>query len=558
MEKKKRVRGLTITVVAILVVCLAAMLFVTFKPLVALFTTKSDHFATFATFGEIFSKGLGQYFATIFGGFSFNAQLISFAVIALLALVAIIILVIACAKRKAWKYFPHLIVILLIAFGLLLNAAMLTYPDYMAGGKGFVEQLFVADSPVLKLLTFKESNIAVFILTVVWLLAAILLLVFGIIYFIRLIAVIRQVPATKKVEEVKEEKKAEPEKVSEPEEEKEEPKKKKVVLVVKRYDAVQPTGPVVERPVDYPRHQIEVTPLTKEDVREILREELDAREEKAEKACEPVEAVAEAKEEKEEATVPTPVIITIPEPLREQKEEKKAPAKPQLSKEEIRDIIREELVKALEGLKTAEPEVIEEVVEEVVEAPVVEEPKEEPAPEVKEEPVVEETETVAELNENDVAVDVEAPVAEKAPAPERISFAERIQTADDELKDDYNQIKSLLISYGLKSRVSNGGDSFRLHKVNYCKITVAGKSLKLYLALNPEDYKNSTIPVKDASSKAMYKDMPLVFKVKSGLSLRRAEQLITEMMDKHSVEQVDRVEVKDYASHFEESEESDE
>ena len=116
------------------------------------------------------------------------------------------------------------------------------------------------------------------------------------------------------------------------------------------------------------------------------------------------------------------------------------------------------------------------------------------------------------------------------------------------MKDNYNHIKSLLLSYGLKNRTSNGGDAFRLHKVTYCKITVAGKSLKLYLALDPNDYKNSTLPIKDASSKEIYKDIPLVFKVKSGLSLRRAEQLITEMMDKHGIEQADRVEVKDYAS----------
>lgn len=116
------------------------------------------------------------------------------------------------------------------------------------------------------------------------------------------------------------------------------------------------------------------------------------------------------------------------------------------------------------------------------------------------------------------------------------------------MKDNYNHIKALLMSYGLKNRVSNGGDAFRLHKVTYCKITVAGKSLKLYLALDPNDYKNSTLPIKDSSSKEMYKDIPLVFKVKSGLSLRRAEELIQQMMDKHGIEQADRVQVKDYVA----------
>ena len=258
-----------------------------------------------------------------------------------------------------------------------------------------------------------------------------------------------------------------------------------------------------------------------------------------------------------------------------------------MKKEEIREIVREELAKAIASLKAEEPE--EEVVEEVKEVPVVvekvvevpkevakEEPKVEPQP-VKEEPQVvdetvpaqkeeavesapEEVVTLEEANvveakkvETEAVQTVDESVEEPKAAPakiERISFATRIKNADDDLKDAYNHIKSLLLSYGLKNRVSNGGDAFRLHKVNYCKITVAGNSLKLYLALDPADYKNSTLPIKDASSKAIYKDIPLVFKVKSGLSLRRAEQLITEMMDKHGLEQVDRVEVKDYVSNI--------
>ena len=80
----------------------------------------------------------------------------------------------------------------------------------------------------------------------------------------------------------------------------------------------------------------------------------------------------------------------------------------------------------------------------------------------------------------------------------------------------------------MKSRVSNTGDTFRLHKVTFVKITVAGKALKLYFALNPKDYANTTLPVQDAGDKGTYKDIPLVFKVKSDLSVRRAKQLIAD------------------------------
>ena len=71
----------------------------------------------------------------------------------------------------------------------------------------------------------------------------------------------------------------------------------------------------------------------------------------------------------------------------------------------------------------------------------------------------------------------------------------------------------------------------------YVRITVAGKSLKLYFALNPDDYKDSKMPIQDAGHKGMYAEIPLVFKVKSGLSVRRCKELIQDCMDKDGLEQ---------------------
>ena len=119
----------------------------------------------------------------------------------------------------------------------------------------------------------------------------------------------------------------------------------------------------------------------------------------------------------------------------------------------------------------------------------------------------------------------------------RIPFEKRIVSADKVMKDHFNELKSEILSYGVKSRVSNSGDTFRLHTVTFVKITIAGKSLKLYLALNPKDYKDSTLPIADASKKAIYKEIPLVFKVKSELSVRRAKQLIADAMAKGGLKQ---------------------
>lgn len=177
-------------------------------------------------------------------------------------------------------------------------------------------------------------------------------------------------------------------------------------------------------------------------------------------------------------------------------------------------------------------------VEEKKPEPVKEEPKPEP---VKEEPKPEPAPApVVEVKVEPTPLFVkkpEVPGKPEAPKYERIGFAERLLKSDKELHDLYNELKNEILSYGVKSRISAFGDTFRLHKKMYVRITVAGKSLKLYFALDPKDYEGSTIPVQDASSKEMYAEIPLVFKVKSGLSVRRCKELIQAVMEKDNLEQ---------------------
>ncbi len=119
----------------------------------------------------------------------------------------------------------------------------------------------------------------------------------------------------------------------------------------------------------------------------------------------------------------------------------------------------------------------------------------------------------------------------------RIPFTERMLSAEKDMQNDYNELKNEILSYGVNSRVSNSGDTFRLHRKTYVKITIAGKSLKLYFALDPADYAESKMPIGDASHHAVYAEIPLIFKVKSGLSMRRAKELIRDVMSKDGLEQ---------------------
>ena len=196
---------------------------------------------------------------------------------------------------------------------------------------------------------------------------------------------------------------------------------------------------------------------------------------------------------------------------------------------------QEKVVEVREVAKEKEPEpepVKEEPKEEIVQE---KQPEPEPEPEVVEEPVKEEPAPAP------VVVPAPAPVEEK-PAEEkkpiiRIPFEERMVSAEKEMQDNYNELKNEILSWGLKSRVSSSGDTFRLHRKTYVKITIAGKSLKLYFALDPADYADTKLPIQDASHKGIYEEIPMVFKVKSGLSMRRAKDLVRDVCEKDGLEQ---------------------
>ena len=163
------------------------------------------------------------------------------------------------------------------------------------------------------------------------------------------------------------------------------------------------------------------------------------------------------------------------------------------------------------------PEEIEEVKpeEKVEEQPVVDKKVVEP---------VEEKPVVKEVKKKEEKIEIQ-----------RVSFETKLKKADKDLKKKYQLIKDELLSYGVKSRVSFNGDTYRLHRVQYAFITLRGKSLKLYLKLDPKKYKDSPMPIKDESSKKKYESTPAVIKVKSDLSAKRAIALIADTMKEANI-----------------------
>ena len=141
-------------------------------------------------------------------------------------------------------------------------------------------------------------------------------------------------------------------------------------------------------------------------------------------------------------------------------------------------------------------------------------PMEEAEEEIKPEPSAVEPATVEETQTNII------------PSNPRVPFAEKMVSADKDIQEKYNELKNEILSYGAASRLSISSDTFRLHRKSYVKITLVGKTLKVYFALNPNDYVDSPIPVTDAGDKSSYEDVPALLRVRSNLSLKRAKELV--------------------------------
>lgn len=218
---------------------------------------------------------------------------------------------------------------------------------------------------------------------------------------------------------------------------------------------------------------------------------------------------------------------------KEPKEEK--PAVEVLTKEDVETIVEEAVAKALEK------HVDEKHVEEVVKP--VEEPKEEP---VEEETAVEE-ETEEEPADEDNE-DAEENVIEEGSANDpfaalrnkrRASFETRVKNSDYDIRHKYYDLRDYIKSYGVKNRISIPGDTFSAHRKRYAFITISGKHIKVYFAANPDDYKDTPIPVERHQTKK-YEDLPLLFNIRSDLSYRRALKLVDDMLTKEGFVREDK------------------
>lgn len=108
----------------------------------------------------------------------------------------------------------------------------------------------------------------------------------------------------------------------------------------------------------------------------------------------------------------------------------------------------------------------------------------------------------------------------------RKSFMAKLIQSPDETKNNYNELKNALLSYQkVKSNLSWNYDSIHLGRTKLAKFNIRGKSLYLYLPLNPDNYVNTKYKVQRTESKK-YADLPCLYKIRNSRRAKFALELI--------------------------------
>ena len=109
----------------------------------------------------------------------------------------------------------------------------------------------------------------------------------------------------------------------------------------------------------------------------------------------------------------------------------------------------------------------------------------------------------------------------------RKSFLAKLIQSDDEIKEYYSELKNELLSYkGIKSRFSWGVETFKYRREHIARINVKGRTLHLYVALDPEEFKDTKYFSHDATGLSRYEGAPMMIKVKSERGVRHGKELI--------------------------------
>lgn len=113
------------------------------------------------------------------------------------------------------------------------------------------------------------------------------------------------------------------------------------------------------------------------------------------------------------------------------------------------------------------------------------------------------------------------------------SFISRIIQGSDEQKNYYGQVKTALLSYKkVNSNVAWGAERFNKGRETIARFKIRGKTLCLYLALDPKEFEYSVYHQVDVSDNKSMHGTPMMVKIKSPRGVKKAIRLIDAMLEK--------------------------
>lgn len=129
---------------------------------------------------------------------------------------------------------------------------------------------------------------------------------------------------------------------------------------------------------------------------------------------------------------------------------------------------------------------------------------------------------------------VEADAPKYIPSP---TFAQKMLRADEIIQDRYDELKNYALRFKkLKTRISKKFDSINQGRLQFVKLSVAGKTLKLYLNMDIETT-DPKFHCKDMRGKKTYVTVPVLLRIKSGRAMRYAKILIDQCAAQHGLKE---------------------
>ena len=283
------------------------------------------------------------------------------------------------------------------------------------------------------------------------------------------------------------------------------------------------------------------------------------------------EEEAEQEEPVEEEPAEEPVAEEVVEEVAEESEEPVEEVSEETSEETAEEVAAEEPETAEEPEEPAEESAEEPAEEAAEEAAAEDEGEEEEEQLVTVSDIVDESELSDEPEDEvleNIFDDVEEQTVKGEAQPDGIpgisnggvdfanmmkynrSFIARIIQSSDDVKRYYGQIKNAMLAYKkVNSSIAWGAERFNKGRETIAKLKIRGKTLCLYLNLDPNEFKTSVYHQIDVSDNKSMHGTPMMVKVKSPLGVKKAIRLIDAMLAKRNGEKRP-IQERDYAAMY--------